>query len=220
MIAVPLPWSDPSLLFGEPKKLIRRPSQVNLNKVVNDTRSLVGDAVDAYLEEGDERAFGGRMVEALREGLRKAVVMGRQRAGDFAEEDEDDQRFAELLVNVQVDYLREFVRDLAAGRYEDDDGMTDEAAIRRRALYYPQCLTGGANQNFTLASGEDAVWDWRLGDTEDSCDECPDREAGSPYASDALPGVPGDCSTPCLFNCRCSIVRDDGISGFTLPPLD
>lgn len=65
-----------------------------------------------------------------------------------------------------------------------------------RAAYYRGAVA-------RAAGGPWRVW-WELGAAQ-HCVGCSDYAAGSPYTPDSLPAVPGDGSTPCRGNCKCSL---------------
>jgi len=189
------------------RRLIAAVTQEDLDRVLYRTRNRLNEAVEAYLREGDERAFGGRVLEALEDGYTKAVYLGRHRAGDIAPPENDDRLFAQYTLREQTPYLEGFISDLSDGDYP-------EAKLRNRALSYVGRVLGVANEAFVLASDSDELFYWILGGNENNCGECPDRAKRSPYRKNELPGFPGDCSTKCLMNCKCHLVRSDGVSSF------
>ncbi len=199
------------------KSAILRPTQGNLDLAVGTARRAADDAARAYAKDGDAGAFSERMIDLMKTGHTRAAVIGRQRAGDFAPEESDDAGFAELIVEGEQPFLDAFAGDLRSGRYVDEDGTLDLAAISRRAQLYPARMTGTANETFVLASGDDEI-DWVLGEPETGhCEDCPDIAAGNPYTAETLPSYPGDNSTSCLFQCRCSLERADGMTAFSIP---
>lgn len=199
------------------RRLLRRPVQKDLDQAVRDTRKRIAEAVALYDQERDERAFGGRMLQLLEDGHTKATLIGRQRAGDFTPEEEDDRHFGRRITDVEMTFLEGFVEALAEGRYEGEDGSLDLDRIRRRARSYSGRMTGTANEAFALASGDDLI-EWVLGEPETAhCegeDSCPERAEKGPYTASTLPGFPGDNTTPCLFHCLCTLKRTDGVTAF------
>lgn len=91
-------------------------------------------------------------------------------------------------------------------------------AHTRNSLYVKR-TRGAANEAFVGYSPEDLTFDWVLG-SEEPCIDCPRLAAGGPYFATELSAYPGDGSTQCLGNCRCQLVRSDGIAGMPDPKLD
>lgn len=192
-------------------------SQRRLNALRDSTNSTLTDIVSLLAEEGDPRAFGGRVLDALTDSHTSAVVLGRGRAGDTAPLEDDDRRFAQTIVDSETEFLVGFVVDIQDGRYTNENGELDREAIERRLHLYSNRLVGTANEAFTLASDDDVLWNWTLGGAETvHCEDCPAWTAGSPYTLQDLPARPGDNTSQCLHNCRCSLVRSDGIEAFSL----
>ncbi len=158
--------------------------------------------------------FGDRMAVQLEDAHAQAAMLGRHRAGDMAPLEADDVTFASAVVDAESEYLDAFVRDLECGKYTAENGLPDIARISARAALYAGRLRGTANETFTLASDEDLTFTWVLGGDEEHCEACPDLAQGSPYRAEELPTIPGANATPCLWNCRCSLVRSDGRTGF------
>jgi len=162
-------------------------------------------------------SFGTAALDVLARAHAEAVVIGRQHAGLLPLLFDADHRFAEAVVTEEAGYLRGFVEDLTAGRYDTEDGE-GVAAVERRAQLYADRLCGTANEAWSYALPAETLFTWELGaQDEANCDECPARAAGGPYTWGELPGHPGDNSTPCLFSCRCRLITDSGQEGFTLP---
>jgi hypothetical protein len=164
------------------------------------------------------RQFGDLAAALLEEAHTEAVVLGRQHAGDAAPLEEDDRAFARLVVDAESEYLAGFVRDLEAGRYEDEDGAFRLAGAQQRAASYAGRLAGTANEAWGLTlPPETTLLYWVLGETENNCSECPALESRSPYRPDAIPTWPGMNATPCMQNCRCAVHTASGQTGFRLP---
>lgn len=195
------------------------PGQSDHDALIRGARKGISEIVSAYAADRSVGAFGWRMLSLLYDGGAEATVLGRRRAGDDAPPEDDDRKFAWLALEEQKGYLDGFVEDLKDGRYEDADDKLDTDAIEKRAKLYSSRLTGIANEAYVLASDEEELWEWVLGGSEDHCGVCPERAANGPYKADELPGHPGDNSTPCKFNCLCSLKRSDGREGFKPTPL-
>lgn len=155
--------------------------------------------------------WGGVMLDALAEAHAQAAFLGRQRAGDLAPFDRDDQRFGQLVAQEEWPFLQGFERDLMAGRYTSAEGGLDVAAVGRRANLYVARTWGTANEALALTADE-PIW-WRLGDA-DHCRSCVALADGSPYRPGALPTVPRGGKTECLVSCACSLVTASGLRGF------
>lgn len=159
--------------------------------------------------------FGIRMAVLLEDRHTLAATMGRNKAGDIAPFEESDRAFAQQVMDGESVYLRNFVADLEDGRYLDADGLLKLGVVTQRAHAYTGRVVGTANEMFGAASVLHRVY-WRLGGAEHHCTVCPARASDGPYRWDELPGVPGDCSTPCLFKCLCYLEREDGAESFRL----
>jgi hypothetical protein len=214
-----LSLADTASLGGQSRKFLRA-DQGSLEIAVQNARAPIREAVRQYEQSRNELAFGGAMIDVLERGHTSAAVIGRRRAGDFAPADADDRKFGQLAARKDMPYLRSFLDDLAAGRYEDETGTLKLDQVTRRALLYPQKMTGTSNETFLLASPDEAMWWWRLGGSAQPCDMCPDLAAGSPYKAGELHTYPGNMDTPCMSGCQCSLERDDGLTGFTVPAME
>lgn len=152
----------------------------------------------------------------LHDGHAGAWALGRQRAGDASARGKDDDLAGRAAADHQDQFLLRFRDDLAdpsSGLY-DADGNLREGAVRARANLYVGAIRGTANQAFVETGPDDVEYDWKLGGTEQHCEECPQIAALSPYRKDTLFAHPGDGSTPCLGNCDCHLERSDGVTGF------
>lgn len=155
--------------------------------------------------------------EVLLEAHTQAVVIGRTHAGDDTPQETDDRRFAEAIVEEERDYLRGFRRDLDEGRYLDDDGHRNGAAVTRRVESYAGRVTGTANEAWSLALPSDTLLWWRLQSEEGACTDCPELADASPWTPGELVAHPGGNQTSCLQNCRCDLVTEAGQRGFVTP---
>ena len=176
--------------------------------------------------------FGAHAEQILTDAYTTAAATGRAAAGDPSPVDEHDRALAAGIMATERKYLKGFVKDIAGGKYGDvgqvahttedeahfedfaPDGV-DADEIRRRAGMYMGRVVGAANEAWVLASPEGSTFEWILGANEDHCSMCPELAAGGPYTADTLPTVPGANETPCLFNCKCHLRRDDGAVSFT-----
>jgi len=150
-----------------------------------------------------------------------AAYLGRSLAGSRKPFGSADQQFAASVMFGQVLFLSGLLQDLQGGKYRAaDDGTLPNALTARLWAYCVRCY-GTANEAWGLTLGPDARFLWFLGvNVEHHCDVCPERQAESqvePYTLDTIPGWPGDCSTPCLWNCDCTVKTTDGEECFPYP---
>lgn len=193
----------------------KMPNQGSMDRVVNAMRSRA-DGLSEKLVAGkiDSQEFVDRMAMQLERWHTRAVVLGRQRAGDTAPAEADDRTFAEQIVAQQAEFLDHFKTKIDEGGYTLADGSLNEAAISNRARMYAERLTGTANETFSLTSEDDLMY-WELGSVkEEHCGACPELASASPYKASELPTYPRECQTPCLVRCNCTLRREDGVSGF------
>jgi hypothetical protein len=142
----------------------------------------------------------------------RAAVLGRQRAGDRRGKTPQDEVFGRMAMLHQRQFLRTFTDDILAGRYTDEEGNPRVKAMAARMKLYTNRLTGTANETFAGSSIGHLI-SWKMGATE-HCPDCPPLAAGSPYKWDKLPTVPRAGATRCRTQCKCYLIRDDGIEGF------
>ena len=90
-----------------------------------------------------------------------------------------------------------------------------QRAISRRAQMYNSRLRGTASIAFETNSPDGTSFVWKLGPAE-HCEDCLDLAVRSPWMKGELPVFPGDGGTDCLVNCKCWLVRNDGLTSF--PP--
>jgi hypothetical protein len=157
--------------------------------------------------------FMNEMHTALEELHGRSAFMGRQLAGDMSPFNAIDSAFGKEIAANEREFLEQFAADLRYGRYVDDDGVLNIDMVNARARSYAGRLRGTADEVFVGNSDDDAWFIWHLG-SENSCSECPVIAAGSPYTKATLDTMPGANETPCLYNCRCWLEREDGVLSF------
>jgi hypothetical protein len=190
------------------------PSQSDLDQVLSGKQAEVRDLVFRHVAGIlDQDGFSDEFRRVLIRGHAQAGYLGRRRAGDHAPYDQDDTEFGRMIAAEQQEFLAGFVEDLAGGRYEGEDGRPQAEPILRRAVLYVERMRGSANEAFRLASLPEEQIEWRLGGS-DHCDSCLGMAAGSPYTVETLRSAPRDGSQICLMNCRCGLIRDDGVTAF------
>ncbi len=114
-------------------------------------------------------------------------------------------------------YLRGFLDSLKQKdpRYWDaETKQWIEDRIDGRQDMYLGKLRGTANAAFLRSSPVASKFAWRLGGAEDHCEECPEYAAWGFLPEQEWPTHPGDSDTPCRYNCKCHLQRDDDVTGF------
>jgi hypothetical protein len=198
---------------------VRRPAQSAYNRVQSSCESRINTAV-SRLASGKltPEAWSEKMTDILSAKHAAAATLGRQRAGDLTPANDDDDALGAALADEEGRYLARFQRDIEDGRYTLPDGSYDDTAIRTRARYYAAKLLATANEAFVQASDSIASFDWHTGIVaEEHCNDCPALRDGGPYTPATIPTYPRSGATECLFRCQCSLVRDDGETGFLAP---
>lgn len=211
------PSEDPDFWRGSVRKI---PSQSELDRVIRGTRKRILGIVKKY-RDGDltPGEFGDRMALLLEERHGRAAVLGRRRAGQFGPRNATDNLMGSIAVDGESEFLRDFVEALESSRYTDPETrMVNWRKITRRAVSYAEKLGGTANEAFGLASPLTSTFKWMLGLKEQHCDRpgltCPDLAKDSAKTAMAMETWPRNCDTPCLNNCGCFVVRNDGRLGF------
>lgn len=185
------------------------PLQPDFDALMERTRTQL-DLLARSVAEGriSPAEFGDLFASLLEKAHTEAVVLGRQAAGDTAPQEDDDRRFAELIVDGEAEFLADFVRAIEAGEL-------DAAAIARRAEFYTQRLQGTANEAMGLTLDPGELVYWTLGTPKtDHCEDCPSIAAGSPYTVSTIPTWPGMNETSCLMACLCTAETASGLTGF------
>lgn len=197
----------------ELKRALRRPAQAQWRSFFLDLSLALGSLVDRLAgRDIDVPSWREATGATLENGHVGASVLGRQRAGDLADQNVLDLIVGRSAFRLDIPYLERFARQVADGAYDDGAGGLRTAPMKQRLELYAQRTRGTANAAFVGASGDD-LFDWVMLAAE-HCDVCPKRQAGSPYTVRTLPSYPGDGRTPCLANCGCVLVRHDGTIGF------
>ena len=129
------------------------------------------------------------------------------------------ERRGRQVAQAQVSFVRGFALALAQkdARYWDEvEGRFKTEPIVARTASYLGRTRGTAYDGFTVATPSNTLYDWRLGGVELHCTECPDLAAAGPWLKSedtaqldypTLFTKPGECDTPCLYNCKCSLVN-------------
>ncbi|ARU40200.1 hypothetical protein CCB80_03220 [Armatimonadetes bacterium Uphvl-Ar1] len=164
--------------------------------------------------------FGDVVFTELLRAHAVAVAAGRQRAGILGALNELDKEVALFHGQQQGAYLEGFVRRLneKSKRYWDEEkGEWKRGVINRDLQMYASRYRGSANIAFESNSPEGSEFYWRLGIAE-HCPDCLELAAESPHTQGELPVFPGDGGTKCIVNCKCWLVRGDGVKAFEPDP--
>lgn len=127
-----------------------------------------------------------------------------------------DLALGTMVADDQSFYLSGFLDAIESGdpRYFDESGALRVDRVNRRLASYTGRMRGTGNEAFLQKSPKSAEFRWVLGRTEEHCSECPEFASMGALLRDDFPTVPGANDTPCLYNCGCTLVRTDGVSGF------
>jgi len=155
-----------------------------------------------------------RLSAAIYDTHRKQYRLGFQVGGGTPTNEELD-RFATTVTDLQQQYLQGFLDDVENGRYNDADGVLDlDGALRQRAGMYANNTSASATAGFVQGSPDDAEYTWKLGVAE-HCPDCEYIATLSPFDKETMFTHPREGDTRCLSNCKCQIVRDsDGLAPF------
>ena len=167
------------------------------HKTVNATATRLQDELDKY--EADiisKKTFLTRSQKILSKAYKTAYKSGSGVSGYS----ELGQEWLDEFSNSQFSFLAKFADDIENGL-----GSMDTDA---RMKMYADSVKSAWYAGSTLESDDGTLFDWVLGDAE-NCEDCVGRSENGPYTLDGLPGFPGDGSTVCMANCKCSIVRSN-----------
>lgn len=158
--------------------------------------------------------WADKITNLLVEGHSKAWQLGRLHAGDNAPLSNADRLIGRGIVDNEQRWYENFIDDLKAGRYDNEDGSVNFAAIEQRLSLYIGKYRATSAESWVEAGDELEEYDWVLG-PEKHCSDCPRLAAASPYIKDELFAYPGSGETECLSNCNCVLERkSDGLQSF------
>lgn len=172
------------------------------NATVNDEMFRHADATHESLQSLTQQLYSGQISLA---GWQIAVATELKDAhlaqAMFAAGGKANMGFAEYgrvgqTLREQYGFLDRFAQDIAAGR------VSPAQALARVNLYgnaTTQSYWGQYAQNH-----RGKLFYYRLSASE-HCGDCVAREAGNPYTFETLKGYPGDGSTQCKANDRCTL---------------
>lgn len=199
------------------------PTQSVYNKLEKSTMQRLSRTVPKLVSgKFDIEAWQDAVIGILADKHAAAATLGRNRAGDAAARGNLDDVLGQVVATEEETYLHSFAQDVTGGRYTLEDGTLDGERIGKRLNLYSRKLLGTCNEAFVQASELGATFDWHLGAVEDHCKgsfACPDLAKNSPYTAQSIPTYPRAGATPCLFHCKCALVRHDGVTGFNPPDL-
>jgi hypothetical protein len=174
--------------------IFKMPPRENPSSGLRSLMEQFADRCDLLASRGlDAETWYAEFLELLEAGYRDTYEYGyfvsSGRTPAVAVMDEVGQ----MVRDLESYYARGFANELA--------DLTEEQIARRMKTYAGR-MRGVANGGWVDGVAEDEeIW-WVMSAAE-HCDDCPVHEANSPYTKNTIPAVPGDNSTPCLFNCKC-----------------
>lgn len=125
----------------------------------------------------------------------------------------DFANYGQRMADLESSFIQGLISDLEKGKY-GDPVEAGSGALQARLDLYARKVSSSASDGFVDGSDPDSEWAWELGGTEDHCEDCPYIAASGPYSQNTLFTKPRAGDTPCLGNCLCRLVRDDGVAGF------
>ena len=145
---------------------------------------------------------------------RSMYRLGIQSAGGTPTDAALDQ-FARIAVDGQQQYLLNFIGDVQTGRYDDDNGAIDlDGSLKTRWGLYATNASGSASFGFVEGSPANSFFDWQIDAAAENCEDCIALSDLGPYPKELVGAVPRSGETVCLGNCKCRLIRSDGIPGF------
>jgi len=178
-----------------------------------DTTSMLRDREIDFLQ------WSGRVQAIIKDAHETAYAMGMVKAGLIAST-EVQTKAAEAIVLEQQEFFESLQRDIVDGRYTNPDGSIRTDPINTRLFNYSKRIRGTANRAWFDNIPFTTLVMWQLGQKE-HCQPtqgfdftCPELAARGFISKSAMPTVPGECKTPCYFNCGCEIVTRDGQTSF------
>lgn len=195
------------------------PTNRTYKNLLIDTRAEITSLIDNFAAGYmDGAGFADHMDNILERAHEKAARLGRLKAGDFTAAEFADSAMAQIAMDTQAEFLAGFGDAIDAGRYLDEFGLVDKAALARRADFYLDRVRGTANEAFVAASGPDALIIWRT--IGENCAGCNALAAASPHKASTMTHFPGDGKTECMVRCDCVLIRkSDKRRGFARADL-
>lgn len=124
----------------------------------------------------------------------------------------DDLIVGRARLDAEARFVQRFAAQIEAGLGKDDeDGGARRIAARSRS--YAGAARGTSTEAFFSLAPDTEEFRWVLGAVEDHCTQCPELASRGPWLKDEMFVWPGSNDTPCLYNCKCRLVRaSDGAS--------
>lgn len=164
--------------------------------------------------------FGDAIYQHLLGAHSVSVAAGRQKAGVLGMLSDEDKQVGFFHATQQGQFIDGYVKRIKekAARYWDEEkGEWKKGVMNRDLQMYASRLRGTASIAFEAYSPDDAQFNWKLGIAE-HCEDCINLAADSPHMKGELPVFPGDGGTDCKTNCKCHLVRDDGVACYRPDP--
>lgn len=164
--------------------------------------------------------FGDAIYQHLLGAHSVSVAAGRQKAGVLGMLSDEDKQVGFFHATQQGQFIDGYVKRIKekAARYWDEEkGEWKKGVMNRDLQMYASRLRGTASIAFEAYSPDDAQFNWKLGIAE-HCEDCINLAADSPHMKGELPVFPGDGGTDCKTNCKCHLVRDDGVACYKPDP--
>lgn len=120
----------------------------------------------------------------------------------------------------EADFVAGFIQNLIDKdpRYFDEDGVIRLDQVLGRMRMYEGKLRGTQGEGVLDGGPLDTLWKWKLGGSEEHCEDCPFLASLVAVTKAEWYTTPGSCDTLCLFNCTCKLVAEKyGVE--TAPPI-
>ena len=182
---------------------------IGLHKQVS--KEIEGHAADLLAGRIDDTEFRTRMRASIKPAYEIAAELGKKKArgGDF-ELSTRDQAAVNRERYDEHKFLDNFVADIQ-GKYQGLKKAEQKARIEWRAGMYADALQGVANDSFLAHIPEDMMARWVMHPAE-HCETCVAEASKGWRLRKDFTRTPGDGSTRCVTNCRCSIETKDGLT--------
>lgn len=188
--------------------------------VQNVRKQIIETANRLFAEEITVDQWERTMLQILERAHIDAARYGRNIAGVAGDRPTAlDEMIGKSTMETDAQFLRRFADDIRTGRYTAEDNVLLRTPIQQRSDMYAARLRGTASDAFVANSPDTSLYEWVL-IAEQNCLDCPRIAAGGPYTRETLPATPGNGNTQCLTNCRCVLVRNDGVISPPFPAQD
>ena len=167
----------------------------------------------------DFKQWSGNATGIIQDGHETAYGMGMLKAGVLPST-EQQKAAAAAVVQEQHEFFQSLRRDILDGRYTNPDGSLRVGPINTRLGNYAKRLKGTANRGWYSALPASEEFRWDLCEKEHCMPRegfdftCPEIHARGWMKKEDVPTLPGECKTPCFFNCGCGIETRSGETGF------